>query len=81
MTEADLDKEDRLCRVKNRQKEFWTRRMVEEVMEDVLDRVIIYRPVQEAQKVLEEVLDEVMEQAWINSLFKEVLDTGPGAGY
>ena len=77
--EPDLYKEDRLSRVNTRQREFWTRRVAKEVMEDVLDRVIMYRPVQEAQKVLEEMLDEMMEQAWINTLFKEVLDTDPGA--
>ena len=55
MQEAELDmfKEDRLERVKARQREFWTRKMVKEVMDDVLELVIMYRPAQEAKEVLD----------------------------
>jgi hypothetical protein len=43
VVETDLDRENRLQRVKTRQQEFWTRKMVKDVMEDVLDRVRQYR--------------------------------------
>ena len=45
VTEADLDKEDRLNRVRSRQKEFWTGRMVKDVMEMVLKDVVKFRMV------------------------------------
>ena len=47
-SEADIYKEDRLNRVKARQKEFWTRRLGKEIMDDVLSRVMLYRPIQGA---------------------------------
>ena len=45
-------------------------------MEDVLE---MYRLVQKAKEMLEWVLDEVLEQSWINTMFREVTDTGPSA--
>ena len=72
-------KADRLSRVKTRQREFCTRRVAKEVMEDVLGMVMIYRPVQEAKEMLKWVLEDVGEQSWINTMFREVTDTGPSA--
>ena len=79
VTEMDLDKEDRLCRVRNRQKEFWTRRMVKEVVEGVLEDVTRFRTTQGVNMVLEGVLEVVVEHALVNTLYKEVLNSGPGA--
>ena len=77
--EPDVYKEDRLSRVKTRQREFWTRKAEKEIMEDVLGRVMVYRPVQEAKGMLDWMLEEVIEQAWLNTMFREVTDTGPSA--
>ena len=77
--EAECYKEDRLNRVKARQKEFWTRKVGKEIVDDVLERVRIYRPTKSVEQMMEEVLEDVMEHSLVNNMFKEVVDTGPSA--
>ena len=79
VTETDLEKEDRMNRVRNRQKEFWTRRMARDIMENVLEEVTRFRAVQGVNMMLEGVLEDVTEHAMINILYKEVLERGPAA--
>ena len=77
--EMDLDREDRLHRVKKRQKEFMTRRMVQGIIDDLVVDVSRYRQVQMVTWVLEEMLDNVGEHAMVNRVYQEVLDFGPTA--
>ena len=54
--ETDLDRENRLQRVKNRQQEFWTRKMARDMLEDVLDGVRQYRATELSRKLLEDLM-------------------------
>ena len=41
--ETDLDREVRLQRVRTRQHEFWTRKMVKDILGDVVEDVFMFR--------------------------------------
>ena len=45
----------------------------------MLERVMMYRPTKSVEQMMEEVLEDVMEHSLVNSMFKEVVDTGPSA--
>ena len=77
--ERDLDKESRFCKIKKKQKEFLARRLVQEVIGDVLMDVAKYRPGKVAKEMLEEVLIDVIEQALVNKMYQEVVEIGPSA--
>ena len=79
ITEMDLDREDRLHRVKKRQREFMTRRMIQNIMEDLVMDVISFRQGQIVSLVLDEMLDNVEEHAMVNRMYQEVMDIGPTA--
>ena len=79
VVETDLDREDRLDRVKSRQKEFWTRRMAKDIVEDVLGEVTVFRSTHSVTSVLDGVLEDVVEHSMVNRMYQEIMDSGQSA--
>jgi hypothetical protein len=79
VVETDLDRENRLERVKTRQQEFWTRKMVKKVLEEVMDRARQYRATEMSKLIVGDMIVDVWEHAMVNKMFKDVLDSGSGA--
>ena len=79
VVETDLDRENRLERVKTRQQEFWTRKVVKNVLEEVMDRARQYRATEISKMIVGDMIVDVWEHAMVNKMFKDVLDSGSGA--
>ena len=74
--ENDLGRESRVCRIKKKQNEFLARRLVQEVLGDVLVDVAKYRPGKVVTEMLDEVLGDVIEHGLGNKMYQEVLAIG-----
>ena len=68
----EMSKEERLERVKCKQRQFQTRRTVKNVLEDVLGMVIIYRVEENMKKLVEEVIVSSLEEVTIKRMVVEL---------
>ena len=56
-----------------------TRRMIQNIVEDLVMDVTSFRQGQIVSLVLDEMLDNVKEHALVNKVYQEVLDSGPNS--
>ena len=75
--EEDLIREGRLQRVEKRKREYMSRRLIQDIMEDVVKNVEEYRLKEIATNLLEEVMELVMEMSDINGMVRLVTEYGP----
>ena len=75
--EEDLIREGRLQRVEKRKREYVSRRLIQDIMEDVVKDVEEYRLKEIATNLLEEVMELAMEMSDINGMVRLVTEYGP----
>ena len=73
----DLAKEGRLQRVENRKREYVSRRLVQDIMMDVVADVVGYRLKEMATSYKEEVVEAAVEMSNINNMVSKILEYGP----
>lgn len=78
-TEQDrLEKEQRIARMLARQKSFASKRLVREILDDVMDKVISHADVEMVKEMLDRVLEEVDEEIKLNKILKDLEQGPPG---